>query len=64
MDAGTPRIRELGGNLRVRLAGVAASLRVTDDHPAHEPLQHRGGDLTGVGARQVVMDVLRSDQDA
>ena len=54
--------RELAADQLVGLAGVAAPLGVADDDPRREPGQHRRRDLAGVGARQLVMDVLGADR--
>ena len=47
-----------------RLGLVAAPLRVADDDPVGQPDEHRRGDLAGVGALQLVVDVLGADADA
>ena len=55
------RARELGRDDLVRFARVAPPLRMADDHPGRESREHRGADLARVRARQLVVDVLRSD---
>ena len=60
-QAGVHRPAELASDQRVGLAGVAAPLRVADDHPVGQADQHRRADLAGVGALQLVMDVLGAD---
>ena len=54
---------ELAADQLVGLGRVAPPLGVTDDDPVGEPGQHRRRDLAGVGALQLVMDVLGADAD-
>ena len=57
------RPAELLADALVRLAEVAPPLRVADDDPAREADEHRGGDLAGVRAGRLVVDVLGADPD-
>ena len=59
---GLDRPAELAADQLVGLAGVAPPLRVADDDPRREPDEHRGRDLAGVGALELVMDVLGADR--
>ena len=47
----------------VGLARVAPALGVPDDDPGRQADEHRRGDLAGVRARELVMDVLGADAD-
>ena len=65
-DRSKPRVEcpgDLPGDERVGLAGVPPPLGVADDHPGREADEHRRGDLAGVRAGQLVMDVLGADGD-
>ena len=62
-QAGLDRPAELAADELVGLARVAPALGVADDDPGRQPGEHRGGDLAGVGAGQLVMDVLGADRD-
>ena len=62
-EAGFEDARELPADQLVALGEVAATLGVADDDPVGEPDQHGRRDLAGVGALQLVVDVLRPDLD-
>ena len=57
------RAGELPADQLVGLARVAPPLGVADDDPVREAGQHRRRDLAGVGALELVMDVLGADPD-
>ena len=62
-EAGLDRPSELAPDPLVGLAMIAAALRVAHDDPACQVDEHRRGDVTGVCASQLVMDVLGANGD-
>ena len=62
-EPGAERPSQLLPDQGVGLARVAPALRVTEDHPGGEPVEHGRGGLTGVGAGELVVEVLGPDLD-
>ena len=62
-QAGREGAGQLLADELIALELVAAALRVAEDDPGGQAAEHHGGDLAGVGAALLVVDVLGTDGD-